>query len=157
MGAARISLAAVVTATALGGLAALHVVWATGATFPVRGRDEFAETFLGVEGLGTPGPGACLAVAGALGAAAGATLARGRAATAGAATTRPTTRLESLGVRGAAAVLAARGLAGLAVSGAGLRRTTARFRILDLSVYSPLCLALAGGLAAVERQAAARS
>ena len=60
--------AAVATATALGGLAALHVLWATGSTFPVHDADEFAETFLGVDGVGSPGPGACLAVAGALGA-----------------------------------------------------------------------------------------
>ena len=144
--------AAVATATALGGLAALHVLWATGSTFPVRDADEFAETFLGVDGVGSPGPGACLAVAGALGAAAGAVLVRGASTPSHAPST--TTSLASLAVRGASAVLGARGLAGLLVSGTGLRRTSERFRSLDLSVYSPLCLALAGGLLTVERQAA---
>ena len=99
--------AAVATATALGGLAALHVLWATGSTFPVHDADEFAETFLGVDGVGSPGPGACLAVAGALGAAAGAALVRGTSTPLHAPSV--TARLASLGVRGAAAVLGARG------------------------------------------------
>ncbi|PFG36463.1 uncharacterized protein DUF3995 [Flavimobilis soli] len=147
--------AAVATATALGGLAALHALWATGSTFPLRDGDEFVETVIGTDGGRVPGAGACLAVAGALSAAAGAALVRGTRSPADAGSTLA--RLASLGVRGAAAALGARGLAGLVASSTGLRPASERFRSLDLAVYSPLCLALAGGLVTVERRASAGS
>ncbi|MBD9698727.1 DUF3995 domain-containing protein [Flavimobilis sp. GY10621] len=132
----------VATAAVLGAVGALHVAWAAGSTFPLEDREAFSATFLGVDGLGSPGPAACLAVAGLV------------TTTACAAVVATQTssgsrvgRLSRRGARTAARVLAARAAAGIAVSGFGLRATSPRFRTLDLTVYSPLCAALAVGLA----------
>ena len=51
--------------------------------------------------------------------------------------------LVSAGAWGVAAVLFVRGVAGLVQSGLELGDAPARYRSLDLRVYSPLCLALA--------------
>ncbi|MGP7959686.1 DUF3995 domain-containing protein [Sanguibacter sp. A247] len=130
------------TALTLGAVGALHVVWATGSTFPLADREDFSATFLGVDGLGSPGPAACLAVAGLVTAMACAAVVASQAAPGS-----PVGRLARLATRTASGVLAARAVAGVAVSGLGLRETTARFRRLDLAAYSPLCAALAVGLA----------
>lgn len=138
----------VATAAALGAVGALHVLWAAGSTFPLADREEFSATFLGVDGLGSPGPAACLAVAGAVTATACAAVVASRSApgsTVG--------RLARRAVRTASGVLAARAVAGIVVSGLGARETTPRFRTLDVTVYSPLCAALAVGLARSARPA----
>ena len=137
-----VSPATAATATVLGVVGALHVLWATGSTFPLADREEFSATFLGVDGLGSPGPAACLAVAGAVSATACAAVVGSQAGP-----VSGVGRLARLGARAAAGVLAARAVAGVAVSGLGLRETTPRFRRLDLAVYSPLCASLAVGLA----------
>lgn len=139
----------VATAAVLGSVGTLHVLWATGSTFPLADREDFSATFLGVDGLGSPGPAACLAVAGAL-------LGTATAAVVGSATPAGSGvgRLARAGTRTASGVLAARAVAGLAVSGLGLRATSPRFRRLDLTVYSPLCAALAAGLARSARPSA---
>jgi len=51
--------------------------------------------------------------------------------------------LITVGAWGVAAVLSVRGIAGLVQSGLELGEVPARYRHLDLRVYSPLCLALA--------------
>lgn len=54
------------------------------------------------------------------------------------------TTLVTVGAWGVAAVLAIRGIAGLVQSGFELGDVPARYRYLDLRVYSPLCLVLSG-------------
>lgn len=51
--------------------------------------------------------------------------------------------LITVGAWGVAAVLSVRGIAGLVQSGLEVGEAPARYRSLDLRVYSPLCLALA--------------
>jgi hypothetical protein len=122
-------------AVSLGALGALHVLWAAGSAWPAADRATLAAAVGGFTKF--PGARACLTVAAALGAASTAVSglpepfeAAGRAASAT-----------------AAAVLAARGLVGLAGRMPNARRS-ASFAALDRRVYSPLCLALALGAAA---------
>jgi hypothetical protein len=120
-------------AAALGGLAGLHALWATGSPWPLRDRADFADA---VTGDGTfPQPAACLTVTGLLASAA--------ALVAGRPHRWPV--LQRGGAAGATAVLAARGALGL-VGRTDLvspGSTSARFRSLDRRFYSPLCLTLA--------------
>ena len=113
-------------------IAALHVAWGFGSTWPLSNREAFNEAVIGRDA--EPSAGACFAVAGAL--VAGAALVSGRP--------------EELPWRrpGAAAVVAVLGLRGalglagrtdLAVPGS----VGPRFRRLDRRWYGPLCLALA--------------
>jgi len=123
--------------TASGGLlalAGLHAAWGAGAAWPFPDRSALADTVIGAAEV--PAPGACYAVSGAL-TAAGVLVGgwpRGRPA------------MRRLGVGGVVAVLAGRGVLGLA----GRTRlvsppsVSARFTRLDRRVYSPMCLALAG-------------
>lgn len=138
----------VATATVLGAVGALHILWATGSTFPLGDQDAFSATFLGVDGLGSPGPAACLAVAGAVTATACAAVVASQAPEGS-----RVGHLARVGARTASGVLAARAVTGVAVSGFGLRATSSRFRTLDLTVYSPLCATLAVGLARSARTA----
>jgi hypothetical protein len=114
-------------------LAGLHAAWGAGAAWPLRDRADLADAVVGAREV--PGPAACFAVSGAL-AAAGALVG-------GMPAERPA--LRRLGVAGVTAVLAGRGVLGLAgrtrlISPAS---TSPRFTRLDRRVYSPLCLALA--------------
>lgn len=114
--------------------AVLHAAWGLGSAWPFPDRAALADAVIGAAEV--PGPGACLAVSGALGAAA--------ALTAGWPARYP--GLRRAGISAVAAVLAARGGMGLAgrtrlVSPASV---SARFTRLDRLVYSPLCLTLAG-------------
>jgi len=115
-------------------IAALHGLWATGSSWPMRDGDGLAQT---AGGGRSHTPAECLAVAGLLTAASA--LVAGRP--------RRTPRLQRAGSRTVAAVLATRGAFGFAgrtdvlVPGS----TSARFRSLDRRYYSPLCLALAAG------------
>ena len=122
-----------VAAVTLAGLAGLHAAWGLGASWPLADRDALADAVVGRRTV--PGPGACGLVAGALGAAAG--LVAGRP--------QRLPRLRRAGATGVVAVLAGRGLLGLAgrtdVVSAG--SSSPRFRALDRRLYSPLCLVLA--------------
>jgi hypothetical protein len=118
-------------------LAGLHAAWGAGSAWPFPSRRELADAVIGTAEV--PAPAACFAVSGAL-AAAGALVA-------GWPRSRPV--LRQAGVAGAAAVLAGRGVLGLAgqtqlVSPSSLSE---RFSRLDRRVYSPLCLALASAAA----------
>ncbi|MFF7459310.1 DUF3995 domain-containing protein [Kitasatospora sp. NPDC008115] len=126
-----------------GGLAvagALHAVW-TVTPWPLRTPEEFADTVVGT-GEGVPPAAACVAVAGALGAAAYLV-----AAEAGVAPAVGPARVRRAGVRTVSAVLLARGAGGLVVSGLGLGARSERFRRMDTRYYAPLCLALGAGAA----------
>lgn len=115
--------------TALG---ALHVLWATGSSWPAAD----AGTISGRSGASaSPGPVACLAVAGLLGTAAALVTGHPRA--------RP--GLARTGSAGVTATFALRGALGLAGRTDLLSpgSTSLRFRELDRRYYGPLCLGLA--------------
>jgi len=122
-------------ATGLGTIAAVHLAWAAGSSWPLADRSELADAVVGRAGGGVPPPSACVAVAGALTIASA--LIGGRPAV--------DPRLRRAGARATVAVLGVRGSLGL------LGRTdilspgsaSPRFRRLDRRIYSPLCLALA--------------
>jgi hypothetical protein len=114
-------------------IAVMHAAWGAGSAWPFADRESLADAVIGRREV--PPPAACLAVSGALVAAA--------ALVAGLPRRRP--GLRRLGAGAVAAVLAGRRAIGLA----GRTRlvspgsTSARFVRLDRQVYSPACLALA--------------
>jgi hypothetical protein len=123
-------------ATALLGMAALHAAWGAGSSWPMADRAELSDAVLGSPGLQRGGAAACFAVAGTLGT--GAALVAGWP--------RQLDRQRRGAVAVMAAVLAGRGVLGLAGRTALVVpvSTGARFRRLDRRIYAPLCLALAG-------------
>jgi hypothetical protein len=126
------------TVGAFTGIAAWHVAWGLGASFPFRTRAEAAEAVIGSQRL--PGLASSLAVAAAL-----------AGATALVADIVPLPApVRRLGVVGVASVLTTRAAFGFA--GATDRlvpgSNAPRFVRLDRRLYSPLCLALAAGSAA---------
>lgn len=125
---------------ALLGLAAAHAGWASGWRWPGGSDHELAETVVG-PGADLPPASAMWAVAGALGVAAGLVTAAGPGA-------GPVARS---GVSAVAAVLLLRGTVGPVVDLA--QGADARYHRLDLLIYSPLCLALGAGAAALARRA----
>ncbi len=58
------------------------------------------------------------------------------------------------GVLGVAFVLGLRGTGGIVASVLGIPRTTASFRVLNLVIYSPLCLGLVAAIVRMEERAA---
>lgn len=123
------------SATALLAIGALHVAWGAGATWPMATRDELSGAVLGSPGLARGGEAACYSVAGLLGVSAAMVSGWPRRAE----------RPRRIAVAGISAVLAARGLLGLAgrTDLVSPGSTGQRFRELDRRIYSPLCLALA--------------
>jgi hypothetical protein len=122
-------------AVILSGLSVLHVVWATGSSWPAGSRDALADAAAGQGSDSVPSPAACLAVAGLL--AAAATFVSGRP--------RRVPWLARAGTAGVTATFAARGVAGVAGRTDLLSpgATSERFRRLDRRFYGPLCLATA--------------
>lgn len=119
-----------VAAGAFTALGALHVLWATGSSWPASD----AGTISGRSGAGaSPGPVACLAVAGLLGTAAALV------------TGHPRGRVSRAGSAGVTATFALRGALGIAGRTDLLSpgSTSARFRALDRRFYGPSCLILA--------------
>ena len=122
------------TAAALASAAALHIAWGRGSSLPYRSRAEMADRVVGSSQ--SPSPAACYAVATALG------------ATAALAASAPRAALHSDVLWVAALAFATRatfGFAGrtdLLVPGS----TSKSFQRQDRRIYSPICLALAGGL-----------
>jgi hypothetical protein len=116
-------------------LAGLHVVWATGSSWPLPDEGELLDQVVGRPGGTAPSPAACLAVAGVL--ATAAALVSGRP--------RRWPRLSRVGSSGVVAAFATRGALGLAgrtdmlVKGS----SAASFRTRDRHVYGPICVALA--------------
>ncbi len=117
---------------AIGGL---HVLWATGSRWPLPDRDRFADTVTGRPAGKTPGPVACLAVAGLL--TTSAALVSGHP--------RQAPGLSRLGSAGVVAVLAGRGALGLAgrTDMVSPGSSSERFRELDRRIYAPICLTIA--------------
>lgn len=131
---------AVAVPCSLVGLAGLHVAWALGWRWPGGSDREFAERVLG-HGADVPPAAATWAVAVALLASAGIV------GTAAAGTTSRTLRLATWGVSGA---FLARGALFIPVDLA--RGFDQIYERLDLAIYSPLCLALGAGTAALARR-----
>ncbi len=123
-------------------LSALHAIWVF-SSWPLPDRARFAELVVGTSPDKVPSAAATSAVA-ALLASAAALVAR-----CGAPGSRPPPRIAVLGSRTVAGVLLARAVAGFVVSGSGVVDAPARYRRLDLTVYSPLCLVLSAGAARV--------
>ena len=120
-----------IAAAGLTALAGLHLVWATGSTWPAADAGAIS----GQPPGRSPGPVACAVVAGLLATAAALVSGRPRS--------RPA--LARLGSAGVTATFAARGALGLAgrTDLISPGATSARFRALDRRVYAPLCLTLA--------------
>ena len=125
-----------VTAAVLAVLAALHVAWGMGSSFPMTDDDHLADAVAGSPV--TPSPAACFAVAGAL--------ASASALVAGA--PRRDSRIRQAGTIVVAGVFAGRALLGftgrtdlVAPGGA----VSERFSHLDRTRYSPLCALIAAG------------
>jgi hypothetical protein len=117
-------------------LAGLHLLWGLGSSFPFRTREELADAVVGSEHV--PSPGACLAVAAAL--AAAATLVIGFV---------PIPKvLRGFALRTVVAVLATRGVAGAMGRTSTLSpgSDSPTFNRLDRRLYSPLCLWLAASV-----------
>jgi hypothetical protein len=126
--------------TILSGASALHALWATGSSWPVETSDQLADRVVGKRPM--PGPAACAAVAAALALA---------AATTAHATSGAPGRLAGRSRSTASLVVAAlllRGVGGVAGEVAGIGDATAEFRRWNRRLYNPLCLALAGLVAA---------
>ncbi|MFD1146148.1 DUF3995 domain-containing protein [Saccharothrix hoggarensis] len=130
---------ALLTAIVLVLVGVLHVVWIF-TPWPTRSREEFARLVVDVPPEKLPSPALTSAVAVLLGVAA--YLVVGRA---GLVPVPGPSWVAVVGTVGVAAVLALRGVSGLAISS---RRSTG-FARLDLRIYSPLCVALAAGCAVV--------
>jgi hypothetical protein len=124
-----------VAAAGLLGLAGLHVVWATGSTWPLRDSEELADKVAGRSSAAAPGAAACLGVAGLLATAAG--LVSGRP--------RRLPKVSRAGSAGVVAVFTVRGAFGLAGQTHLLVRgsSSESFKTRDRRVYAPICLALA--------------
>lgn len=123
------------TTLALSAIGALHVVWATGSTFPFRTRRALDDAVIGRQVA--PGPVECVAVALLLGTAAGAVTRADRARD-------PWSRLAAAGVAVVLTIRAAFGFAGrtaLLVPGS----ESPRFKRLDRRLYAPTCAVLAAG------------
>lgn len=114
------------------GIAAVHVAWGRGSTWPFRDRAALNDAVIGRDA--TPSAPACYAVAGAL------TLAS--VLVSGEPVRLP---LRRVGTAGVVVVLTARGVLGLAgrTDWAVPGSVSPRFRRLDRRVYAPLCLTLA--------------
>jgi Protein of unknown function (DUF3995) len=124
-----------IASAGLAAIGALHVVWATGSSWPAGDRDTLADQMAGQPPGGVPSAAACLAVAGLLGTAAALVSGRPRRAPF-------VSRAGSAGVVG---VLLTRGTVGLAGRTDLLSpgAVSPAFRRRDRHYYSPLCLALA--------------
>jgi len=135
MSAAAVRHAPHVSAAAFAGISAIHVLWATGSSWPLPDFDALTDAVAGQGPAGAPGPLACLGAAGAFATAA--------AVLAGVPRDRP--RIRRAAATGVVAVLTVRGAFGLAgrtdllVPGS----TSSRFRSMDRRFYAPLCVTMA--------------
>jgi len=129
------------TSMALLAVGVVHLVWATGSTFPFRTRTALNDAVIGRQVA--PGPAECCAVAALLGVAAGAVARAGTGH-------GPSSRVMATGV---AVVLATRSAFGFAGRTALLVRgsESPRFMRMDRWIYSPTCAVLAIGAAAAAR------
>ena len=124
--------ASIVASSTLATIAALHVGWGCGASFPFDNREKLADSVAGSSAM--PGRRDCFAVAGLLACAAGLVA---DVLPVGATTRRA-------GVLGVALVLAGRGAVGVAGRTEMIVSWTpsTHFNDLDKRYYGPLCLLL---------------
>lgn len=124
------------TATVLLAIAALHVAWGLGASFPFADRDLLADSVVGTDTM--PSSRACFSVASLLVLAA-ALVAR---------FVPLPRRLRAMALRVVTAVLVTRGVAGAMgrTSTISPGSDSPAFQRLDKRLYSPLCLWLAAGV-----------
>jgi len=122
-------------ALGLTAISGLHVVWATGSSWPLASRQELSDQVVGTSERPPPSPAACLAVAGLL--ATAAALVDGHP--------RRFPGLSRVGSAGVVLVLGLRGSLGMAGRTDLLSpgSTSAAFRSRDRRIYSPTCLLLA--------------
>jgi hypothetical protein len=122
-------------AAGLAAIAGVHLVWASGSSWPLEHREALADAVIGRPGGRVPSPAACLTVAGLLGIAA--SLVDGRP--------RREPQVSRIGATCVVTTLAIR--AGLGLAGRtdllSPDANSPRFRELDRRFYSPLCLILA--------------
>ena len=129
------------TTAALGleAIGLLHAAWGFGLNLPAADRQSLAQTVVGTNVF--PSTIDCLVVAALLGVAGAIVAARANPQSRPFNTLPPI--LSRVGAGTAAAILALRGAGGLIVGALGVPATTSTFRVLNLAIYSPLCLALA--------------
>ena len=132
----------------LGGIAALHLAWALGSTFPATDARSLARTVVG--GNTFPSAAASAVVASLLGVASTLVAVRSRPSTP--LGRRFPTAISRPGVLVVAAALGLRGGGGMFSSIIGVPKTTSTFRVLDLVLYSPLCLGLATAIMRMEKK-----
>ena len=125
-------------------LGALHVAWALGNPWPARDRDALAPLVVGTRSVGTmPGRGPTVVVAVLLFTAAVLVWA------AGGLVPVPGAPLARVGAAGVGVVLALRGLVGFADERLRPAIRGTPYARWNVRLYSPLCLALAAGVAEV--------
>ena len=131
----QVTLVQRLTTAVLAVIAALHVAWGAGSSFPFRDRDDLADAVVGSSTV--PPAASCYAVAAAL--TVGALLVAD-------ATPLPRSLRRSL-LLGMAGVLGSRGALGLAGATETISHgsNSDRFIRLDRRIYSPLCLCLSIG------------
>jgi hypothetical protein len=124
------------TATALGAVAVLHVMWGLGSSFPFRSREELADAVVGRDDV--PPFSECVAVALAL--ALAAVLVTG-------ALPLPK-RIRTVALRVVASTFLTRGVVGALCRTSVLSpgSDSPRFTRLDQRIFSPLCLWLAANV-----------
>ncbi len=141
------AIAGTAAATVLSAIGAIHLAWAFGSTFPSADAQSLARMVVG--GNTFPSKAASATVAGLLGVASTMVVARARPKSSFG--RRLPTVVTRPGVVGVAVVLGLRGAGGIISAALGIPQTTSAFRVLDLVLYSPLCLGLAAAIWRMER------
>ncbi len=134
-------------ALSLAGIGLLHLAWAMGSTLPASDARSLARTVVG--GNTFPSSGASATVAALLGVASAIVAARAHPGSSFG--RRFPTIVTRPAVIAVAVVLGLRGAGGLVSSAIGRPATTSTFRVLDLVLYSPLCLSLGAAILRLER------
>lgn len=122
-----------IAAVGLAGAAAVHLLWASGSSWPAKDYDDLANLVVGRGPF--PSRPLTAVVAGLLMTASTIAVAANRPAPAQSWVVR-------IGPKIVAATLLVRGVVGLAVSARGVGQASEQFRQWDLRLYSPLCIAL---------------
>ena len=142
----------VLTAAGLGAAAAVHFAWARGSTWPRETDDELADLVVGTRPMPPRQASAAVGVA-LTGAAVGVAVA-GHSTRGG-----PVGRIAGLAALITARVLRTRGLGGLGMAAAGTSTSgvdaAEEFRVMDIRLYSPLCVGLSIGAARAAKRAKA--
>jgi Protein of unknown function (DUF3995) len=135
-----------VAAITIEAIGLLHLAWGFGLTAPAATRQALAQAVVGTTVF--PSTASCVVVAALLGAAG--VIVAGRAHPKSAISKALPPILSRTGAGAVSAVLALRGGLGLLGGVLGVPATTSTFRMLNLAIYSPLCLALALAIQRIE-------